>query len=540
MIFTRFKNKQFYLILAIFSLLFDNYFAVANIKSESNIELLLEYKRGKDLKIYYKKYDLNFNKNKTDYNIYNCNNKSAKVKIINYNKKDLIDEKNKSTVTKKLSSDTLIKVYIKKYNKSFYLRCLPDDFPILTYINHKTNNIEGYLAIPYYARTLTGNTFSSNYFIITDTKGAVLWYMRSSGGSTFLDLFDKDFLISRGVSNGFHPGTPTKYNSAKISDLSGRTVNDISLSSYLARPTYVTDDKYILMTGSPNRSNVDISKLNITLQDQSNGKCIINKEDVNIAGVSIDLLDQTGKLVKSIDLTDKIPYHASSKANIVNRALPNEPLDCAIDIFHQNSITESEDKKGYILSNRWSGVFYVDKATEEIIWHIGTYKSEKSLEIVSDPLGSKGPIAQHGGFLTKDNRLYIFDNQVEKNVLARGVEYYIDNDNKKAIFIKSYILGVDFCVDQNGIFTCNSNSQGNIEIINDKKDILVSWGNTEGREEQATFFNAKGEALATLSILSNKPNVMAISFIDKNLFSKDMLRKNASSETVINNGTYPK
>ncbi|NBP59276.1 hypothetical protein EBU71_22515, partial [bacterium] len=280
--------------------------------------------------------------------------------------------------------------------------------------------------------------------------------MRSSGGSTFLDLFDKDFLISRGVSNGFHPGTPTKYNSAKISDLSGRTVNDISLSSYLARPTYVTDDKYILMTGSPNRSNVDISKLNITLQDQSNGKCIINKEDVNIAGVSIDLLDQTGKLVKSIDLTDKIPYHASSKANIVNRALPNEPLDCAIDIFHQNSITESEDKKGYILSNRWSGVFYVDKATEEIIWHIGTYKSEKSLEIVSDPLGSKGPIAQHGGFLTKDNRLYIFDNQVEKNVLARGVEYYIDNDNKKAIFIKSYILGVDFCVDQNGIFTCNS------------------------------------------------------------------------------------
>ena len=533
------KLKQISIIF-IFSFIFYYNLANANINLEPRVELLLESKSRADKKINYKKYNLTFNKNITDYNIYNCNNKSAQVKIIKYNKKDLIDDKNRSTITKMLTADSLTKIYIKKYDKSYYLRCLPDDFPVLSYTKLKNNNIDGYLAIPYYARTLTGNNFASNYFIITDTNGSVLWYMRSSGGSTFLDLYNNESLISRGVANGFHPGTPTKYNSAKVTDLSGNLINDLTLNSYLARPTFVTDDKYILMTGSPNRSNVDISKLNITLQDQSNGKCIIDKENVNIAGVSIDLLDSSGKLIKSIDLTDKIPYNASSKANIVNRALPNEPLDCAIDIFHQNSISESEDKKGYILSNRWSGVFYIDKSTEEIIWHIGTYKSEKSLEIISDPLGNKGPIAQHGGYLTKDNRLFIFDNQVEKNVLARGVEYYIDKESKKAIFIKSYILGVDFCVDQNGIFTCNSNSQGNIEVINDKKDILVSWGNTEGREEQATFFNAKGEALATISILSNKPNVMAAFFIEKNLLSKENLRKHASSKSVINNGIYPK
>jgi len=72
-----------------------------------------------------------------------------------------------------------------------------------------------------------------------------------------------------------------------------------------------------------------------------------------------------------------------------------------------------------------------------------------------------------------------------------------------------------------------------------KKDILVSLGNTKRREEQATFFNAKGEALATLSILSNKPNVMAVFFIEKNLLSKENLRKHASSKIVINNGIYP-
>lgn len=482
--------------------------------------------------------DIKFDKKISDYNLYSCNNKKIKFTIFNGSKGDLINNKENKSRSIYLKNDSLVAIYLKNYKKTYYFRCLPDDFPIIKLSNTK-NKLTGFLALPYYSRTLSGNTFSSNYFIITDTYGGVLWYQRSSGGSTTLDLLNKNTIITRGVMNGFHPGTPTKYNSVKLNNLENNFENNLTINDYLSRPTSLLSNGDILVAGSPNRSGVDISKYNITLQDQSNGLCVIDKTNVNIAGVSIIEIDPDGVVKKELDLTDKIPFTASSKANIINRALLNQPPDCAIDIFHQNSLTESEDKKGYILSNRWSGVFYIDKISGEILWHIGGYKSELSLEIINDPLGSKGPVAQHGGYLTKDNRLFIFDNQVEKSILARGVEYYIDLQNKKAIFIRSFNLGIDFCVESIGIFTCNSTSQGNIEIIDKKGNTLVSWGNTDGREEIASIFTKDGKIITTLSILSPKPNVFAVKYINSSLLDKNILRRSASSNKVINNGIYP-
>lgn len=486
-----------------------------------------------------------FNSKITDYNLYNCNDKESTFTIYNAKKGDkynnLINKTSKKIIKhKKLQTQDLLNViYLSDFKKNFYFRCLPNDFPVIELKqNSNYDTKEGYFLIPYYARTLSGHTFSSNYLIITDTFGGVLWYNRASGASTYLDVVSKNQLISRGVPNGFHPGTPTLYNSAKITDLKGNTITDYKVNDYLSRPTYIKDNGNILLSQAPNRKNVDISKLNITLQDQTAGKCIIDKTNVTISGVGITEITPTGDTVFEVDLTDKIPFNSSSKANIVNQALDDQPLDCAIDIFHQNSISESEDGKGYILSNRWSGVFYIDKASKEVLWHIGTYKSEKSLEILSDPLGTKGPIAQHGGYLTKDNRLFVFDNQVDKHILARGVEYQIDPASKKAVYLRSFSLGMEFCVELEGSYNCAATSQGNIELL-PKNNLLVSWGNTDGRSQMATVFSPKGESLATLSITSPKANVFAVFYSNKETLDITELRKTASSMITINHGTYP-
>jgi hypothetical protein len=486
-----------------------------------------------------------FNSKITDYNLYNCSKKETTFTIYNAKKSDKYDNKSNSsgkkviTYKKQQIEDMLNVIYLSDYKQSYYFRCLPDDFPVIAFKQTKNYDIkDGFFLMPYYARTLSGHTFSSNYLVVTDTNGAVLWYNRTSGASTYLDTLGKNQLISRGVPNGFHPGTPTIYNSAKITDLNGNTIKDYQVENYLSRPTYVKENGNILLSQAPNRKNVDISKLNVILQDQTAGKCIIDKTNVTISGVGITEKDPSGKTVFEVDLTDKIPFNSSSKANIVNQALDDQPLDCAIDIFHQNSITESEDGKGYLLSNRWSGVFYIDKASKEILWHIGTYKSEKSLEILSDPLGTKGPIAQHGGFLTKDNRLFVFDNQTDKHILARGVEYQIDSNSKKAVYLRSFSLGMEFCVELEGSYNCASTSQGNIELL-PRNNLLVSWGNTDGRSEMATIFSPKGIPLATLSITSPKGNVFALYYTSKDKLDTEELRKTASSKITINHGTYP-
>jgi hypothetical protein len=486
-----------------------------------------------------------FNSKITDYNLYNCSNKETTFTIYNAKKSDKYDSQlnisgKKIIKYKKQQLDDMLNViYLSDYKKNYYFRCLPDDFPVIAFKQSSNYDIkDGYFLMPYYARTLSGHTFSSNYLIVTDTNGGVLWYNRTSGGSMYLNTLGKNQLISRGVPNGFHPATPTQYNSAKITDLNGKTIKDYQLVEYLSRPTYVKENGNILLTQAPNRKNVDISKITLTLQDQTAGKCIIDKTNVTISGVGITEIDTSGKIVFEVDLTDKIPFNSSSKANIVNQALDDQPLDCAIDIFHQNSITESEDGKGYLLSNRWSGVFYIDKASKEVLWHIGSYKSEKSLEILSDPLGTKGPIAQHGGFLTKDNRLFIFDNQTDKHILARGVEYQIDSNSKKAVYIRSFSLGMEFCVELEGSYNCAATSQGNIELL-PKNNLLVSWGNTDGRSQMATVFSPRGTPLATLSITSPKGNVFALFYATKDKLDTKELRKTASSKITINHGTYP-
>jgi hypothetical protein len=486
-----------------------------------------------------------FNSKITDYNLYNCSSKETTFTIYNAKKSDKYN--NQSNISgkqvvkyKKLQLvDMLNVIYLSDYKKSYYFRCLPDDFPIIAFKQTSNYDIkDGFFLMPYYARTLSGHTFSSNYLIITDTNGGVLWYNRTSGASTYLNAIGKNQLISRGVPNGFHPGTPTLYNSAKVTDLNGKTIEDYQVENYLSRPTFVKENGNILLSQAPNRKNVDISKLNVILQDQTAGKCIIDKTNVTISGVGITEKDPSGKTVFEVDLTDKIPFTSSSKANIVNQALDDQPLDCAIDIFHQNSITESEDGKGYLLSNRWSGVYYIDKASKEVLWHLGSYKSEKSLEILSDPLGTKGPVGQHGGYLTKDNKLLLFDNQTDKHILARGVEYQIDPNSKKAVYIRSFSLGMEFCVELEGSYNCAATSQGNIELL-PKNNLLVSWGNTDGRSQMATIFSPKGTPLATLSIISPKANVFALYYASKDKLDPKELRKTASSKVTVNHGTYP-
>jgi hypothetical protein len=139
--------------------------------------------------------------------------------------------------------------------------------------------------------------------------------------------------------------------------------------------------------------------------------------------------------------------------------------------------------------------------------------------------------------LTADNRLLVFDNQLQKHILARAVEYFIDPVTKTATHLRSFGLDAAFCVTGDGTLSCPAGSQGNAEYLANG-DVLVSWGNTEGRSHLGTIFDASGAEIASLHSRSAKANVFTVYHAAADAFSLTELRRQANSTTVLKNGTY--
>jgi hypothetical protein len=488
---------------------------------------------------------LTFQPDVSDYALTSCAGKNATITLNGVSRADRVnnkalkaDRKGRAVVVEALAADELVTIRLSKHKRTFYVRCLPDDFPTLRLdVVDAANTPGGFYMIPYYSRSLQGQNFSSNFYIITDSRGTPIWYRRSSGGSTVITTDGSGRLLTQGVLNGMSPGTAHPDNSLKVINLDGSVVVDLKPSDPLLRPVELLPNGNLLMISAPRRNGVDFTKATTKFKDNSNGVCPQGRENVSVQGLRITEMTFDGKIVWDRDVTDLFDVNEPSQASIVNTARPGTPADCALDLLHPNHVSVTGDGAGYVISLRWAGVYLIDKSTATIAWKLGGSTTPASLAIQSDPLGTTGPVAQHGGYLTEDNRLLVFDNQLQKHILPRAVEYYIDPAARTAVHLRSFSLNAEFCVTAAGALQCPANSQGNAVYLPDG-NVLVSWGNTDGRDAFATIFDPSGKEVATLRSLTAKPNVFSVYHAPAGSFKLDELRKHANSTTIINNGTY--
>lgn len=483
----------------------------------------------------------------SDYVLHDCATRKVQITFAGVGAADRVngrklsvDRRKRAVWTKALQADELVEIRLASRKRTYFLRCLPDDFPRLQLdVNEPALASQGYYMLPYYSRTLQGQNFASRYYIITDSRGTPVWYRRTSGGSTVLAPDGRGRLITQGVLDGISPGAARPENSVKIVTLDGRTVSDVKPADALVRPAQRTESGGLLLLSAPRREHVDFRTLSTKFKDNSNGVCSVDRSDVTVTGLRITELAQDGTVLWDADLTEQIGFEEPSQASITNVALPGQTPDCVLDLFHQNHVSAAEDGSGFVVSLRWSGVYFVDRASAKITWKIGGSTTPLSLKVQSDPLGTAGPVAQHGGHLTADGRLLVFDNQLQKHILARAVEYYIDTAVRSASYLRAYALDASFCVTADGTLTCQATSQGDAEYLSDGS-VLVSWGNTDGRSHLASVFTADGRVIATLHDRSPKGNAFAVHLAPANTFKLGDLRRYASSKPSdeIRNGTY--
>jgi hypothetical protein len=243
---------------------------------------------------------------------------------------------------------------------AYHIRCLPPDFPALTVTLHADNGA------PTPGWYLVNSTY---YAIVLDTHGTPVWYKRSSGFT-----IDVDSLAQNQISFQANAELPQAYDtkpSFGVLDLG--TLATTAIKS----PDAPTDEHelqrlangdYLVIT-NPVVLDVDLTGLGTFGAQES------------VVDSQIEELDANNQVVWSWSAFDHIdPLTECTEPDTIVTGSSTH----LADVFHCNSI-DVDAAGNLVLSMRNdSAVYYVDKASGDIVWKLGgTPANEDDPELVA-------------------------------------------------------------------------------------------------------------------------------------------------------------
>ena len=456
----------------------------------------------------------NFTPEGSDYAIRQCENKSITFYFnLAKNAKLTVDGKATKTpkLVKKLTVDQLVtfKASLGKISRTWYVRCLPLDFPKLTVKQHQKAPNALYMLSTGQRSNPSRWQIISPYYVILDQRGAPIWYMRGQGTPAIIDRTLEGNILTSAGPEGISPSYAARGEPAFVeTNLNGTIVKEHATpydDPIDGHSLQVLPNGNLLMLTVPIKSGVDLSKsfAQLVPMDVGGGgleKCdVTNVENASVAYPAIRELSPTGEIIWSWDSWE----HLNNSESIIP-ALTNIDFsgasNCVVDLFHGVTASQSPDGKTILLTARFaSATWGIDKSSGLVKWKLGGTPTTKSLEIIGDPYGKYGPRGHHGGVLDSMGRLLLFDNRRDTSETARGVIYQIDTLTMKA----SYLFGLEPpqkpCTELDGEVICNSYSMG-FGQYTANGGTLISWGYKPSNPNVATEYDRSGNPI--LSILN--------------------------------------
>ncbi len=334
---------------------------------------------------------------------------------------------------------------------SYWVRCLPPDFPIITVAQPGTPTPGYYL------------TNSLGYGAVFDVHGVPVWYAR---GVLPINL-DSPAVNTISLMRDPYPSADN-VPQWEIRDLNTRGVTTI------ASPTSSTDEHelrvldngdYLVFT-YPVESDFDLTGLNSYGPDE------------NIFDCEIQELDSTGSVVWSWLASD----HIDPKQETLFAADGAVPGGSAADVFHCNAI-ELDSAGNLLVSMRHTNAaFYVERSTGKILWKLGGSPYNKDgaalIRVQNDAQGDFS--MQHDARFQPNGNISLFDDHGMGSGYARGIEYAIDHDANTATPVFQY-LG-----------SGASMYEGSFRRYADG-DSVISWGYIPGDLRAVTEVDANGK-----------------------------------------------
>lgn len=330
---------------------------------------------------------------------------------------------------------------------SYWIRCLPSDFPALT-VTRPGNPPPGWY--------LTGNVGSAmgsgTYAMILDSNGTPVWYQKTAGqGAINVTPLAKNVAA---WSSDPGPGFGTDPDAAfTIYDLSTQQTRRLTTSTKpldFHELLPLANGNYLLLA-SPLRPAMDLRPLGLG-RNQTIVDCVV--EEVTATGRRL------------------WRWRASEHLSVAESLHPfpvTVDRQQAYDVFHCNSIDRDASSGDLLLSlHNTDAVYRIRRSSGRIVWKLGGNSvladREQHLEVRGDPEGTFH--GQHDARFQPGNDVSLFDNHTWYVGAARGVEYHVDTKAGTATLVWEY-------QSPDGD---HSAATGSFRRYHGGNDNLVTWG----------------------------------------------------------------
>jgi hypothetical protein len=289
-------------------------------------------------------------------------------------------------------------------SKTYYVRCLPTDFPTWTTERPGTPQAEYYVFAP---DLPLGNGATRQYIIIADGYGVPVWWYRSTNEPrSFLFLPNSDIAWI---------GSTT----AEEHQLNGALVRTFSVDSLIGgifdfhEIQQLPNGDYIIIA-DVTRGGVDLTAYGGIVND-------------SVIDNVIEEIAPNGALVWHWSAMDHISAAETDPvwwSQYITNMFPADP-------YHMNSV--EPDGNGFVVSFRHlDAVIRIDKASGNIVWKLGGTHGPVSLTFNGDTYGNFG--GQHDARMLPDGTLTVHDNGTPQGRAPRAVRYSIDTVARTATF----------------------------------------------------------------------------------------------------------
>ena len=462
-----------------------------------------------------------FNPNQIDYSLRDCAKKNTSISFKSGKNILVNGKKINNSWSGKTVEDQILEIKLdSKSSKKYYIRCLPDDFPIIKFTGKKTS---GYYSIPYEAGKV-------RYFIITDGAGAPIWYSRSSGMPANILALNGSIITQSSKKEALRGAVDNTINVTSLDGKTSKIETDKNINID-AHHIGVTKNGGLLTLGAEYREVADLNGV-ILGANALTGECPISPVNPKAIGSEVYEYDKSGALIWQWRGLDHIAKNEGAVAPYLLEPEAKSKDGCAADVHHINWVERSMSGNTVLLSLYTTGAVYnIDRATGEILWKLGGVKTSKSLTIIDDPMSQ--PLGLHGGQLLDDGTVMLFDNRRLANEPGRGVIYKIDAINGTASFIRSFIPPSNPCTATSGTVYCPSWAMGGIRAAN-QDEVLVSWGDKFENSNVATVFSIDGSVLADITDPSLRARIYRVGWEPEKAWDRNKLRAITTSKRVIN------
>ncbi len=388
-------------------------------------------------------------------------------------------------ITRQVQTDQLLTLRLTRGGQSisYYFRCLPADFPVLT-VDRPGNPGPGWYLTTFGVAPLPGDP-SGAFSVIFDHRGAPVWYKRtpepmldfkrlSNGTMVYVPMLGQAFGVqpARGYLN-------TRLDGSLVA------VHRTVLNPPADPLTYPTDQHdYVELPGGGRAMlsyplveprnltglNAPLAGLCATPGVLNPGTCPFTATDRIVDGV-IQEIDAAGNLVWDWHASDPVYGIPDTDATFPNRFnVPEYGAPGVVDLHHLNALQHLDDGDYLVTARHLDAAFRIDHATKNIDWFLGGahalctppgVTTNCRLSIVGDPFG--GPKRPHDARLN-GNVLTMMDNRTATGDPSRAVAYRINGDGTATMLWQ--------------ILAPSGQSGGTLGSVRVQPDgsILVGWG----------------------------------------------------------------